>query len=86
MKLFISNQREFKEFFQNENSFLKKDSEIHKNAYSKLFNSVGDGFIPITIIISCEETDSDKPDRVALFEFKKVIDGIYFYEFQGVVE
>jgi len=56
MKLFITNQKEFKEMFDSEDlrnstrNYLTS-SQIHKKAFSILFNSVNnDGNIPILVL------------------------------------
>lgn len=85
MKLFISNQQEFKEEFNDNNSYRKKSSDIHKAAFNVLFQHVSNNSIPITIIVECEEIESDKPNLSAIFDFEKVMNDIYFYKFSGIV-
>ncbi len=84
MKLFITNQRDFKEQFDDEflqNSVRKyfTSSEIHKKTFSVLFESVNkNNSIPIIIT-----TEYGEGEGVAIFIFQNKKDEVYFYEYSG---
>jgi hypothetical protein len=84
MKLFITNQKGFKESFDREElrnstrNYLTS-SEIHKKAFATLFESVNnDSNIPIVIT-----TSYDDGDGCAIFIFNNRKNDVYFYEYSG---
>ena len=82
MKLFITNREEFSDNFPEtpKSKYIKKGSEIHKNAFGELSKQVANNRIPIVLI-----TDYDD-DGLVLFDFIKRIDEIYFYEYTGTAK
>lgn len=86
MKLFITNQREFKEQFDSDLDTLYNlrrncltSSEIHKRAFSILKKSIDiDYCIPIGIT-----TNYDDGEGVVVFIFINKKDDVYYYEFSG---
>jgi hypothetical protein len=84
MKLFITNQKDFKKQFDRENcenssrNYLTS-SEIHKKAFAILFESVNKDYnIPIGIT-----TNYDDGEGIVIFIFKNKKDDVYFYEYSG---
>lgn len=86
MKLFITNQKEFKEQFDSDFDTLYNlrrncltSSEIHKRAFSILKKSIDiDYCIPIGIT-----TNYDDGEGVVVFIFINKKDDVYYYEFSG---
>lgn len=86
MKLFITNQREFKEQFDSDFDTLYNlsrnvlnSSEIHKRAFSILKKSIDlDHSIPIGIT-----TNYDDGEGIVVFIFVNKKDDVYYYEFSG---
>jgi hypothetical protein len=82
MKLFITNREKFSDEFPEipKNKFSKKGSQIHKEAFSVLSIEIANNHIPIVLI-----TDYDG-DGLVLFDFKKKVEDVYFYEFTGTAK
>lgn len=86
MKLFVTNQKEFIENFNqnfDENYKSKRNPltshQIHKIAFSILKKSVDiDGNIPIAIT-----PHYDDGEGVAIFIFKNKKDDVFYYEYTG---
>jgi len=71
MKLFITNKVEF------EDQFPDTSGEIHKKAFNILRESVSENNIPIILLADYSDLNC------ALFNFKRILDDVYFYEFTG---
>ena len=84
MKLFITNQKEFKEMFDSEDlrnstrNYLTS-SQIHKKAFAILYEAVNkDRNIPIGITLNYSDGEG-----IVIFIFQNKKDDIYFYEYSG---